>query len=223
VEKEQQVNYFSKNLTIKKNGRTSSLPARSDLTKVVVVGGYNGAYLRSVQVLDFASPDKSCASLPPYPLSMCCGTATFYKGELLVCGGEIDGPVPSDKCFKLSPDLTSWVEILPLPNGPREVMSSSQIDGKWLISGGYYVSSQTTSLIYDDGQFIVGPRLPFPMKDHCQLTINSTHVFIGGTAGKAFLLDWPKQEFVFFWKICLPKWRMELVVSYTIQILDRKY
>jgi len=49
----------------------------------------------------------------------------------------------------------------------------------------------------NQGIFTPGPELPERMNNHCQLTINETHIFVGGypTPG-AFLLDLSTEEYV---------------------------
>ena len=48
-----------------------------------------------------------------------------------------------------------------------------------------------TSEVWDGASFIEGPDLPVPMQRHCQLTLNSTHLFFSDlyTTGLTYLYD----------------------------------
>jgi len=88
-----------------------------------------------------------------------------------------------------------------LPIG-TDNLASSVIDGKWLLSGGSNdISTQSKTLLYEDGVFMPGPDMPARKHSHCQLTLNSTHIFFVGGGGEdaltTFILDWPSQEYTF--------------------------
>jgi len=40
----------------------------------------------------------------------------------------------------------------------------------------------------------LGPKLPYKKTTHCQITINSTHVFFGAGGKETFLLNFPAKE-----------------------------
>jgi len=159
-----------------------------------VIGGLccDGHETSDVEVLDFSGDGKRCASLPDYPLSVGDLTATFLNNKILACGGF--GP-RTERCFELrAEDLTQWVEIPALPL-PDQGMGSSNIDGKWLISGGYTANASLT-WIFDGEDFSNGPVMPDGKADHCQVSIDNNYVFVtAGTSEATYLLDWRNQEF----------------------------
>jgi len=141
-----------------------------------------------VELIDLSGEGKLCPILPDYPLEVAFLDATFYEESVIVCGGSLPNHHATGRCFSLGPDLSSWKEIDTLPYSPRYSQASSIIDNKWFISGGYPESRST--LIYDGSTFTLGKELPYSRTDHCQLTINSTHVFFAGTEKETFLYNW---------------------------------
>ena len=64
---------------------------------------------------------------------------------------------------------------------------------RWWVTGG--VDSDGNVLggteIYENGVFRLGPSLPKPLREHCMVNLNKTHVFVGGGFGSsnAYLYD----------------------------------
>ncbi len=115
-------------------------------------------------------------------------------GFVKSCGSAAD----TIECFNYDPSTNSWTEGGRLIT-PRESPRSSFIDGIWLISGDDTVSGdypQSTE-IWTGSAFEQGPFIPEEMHHHCQLTINSTHVFFqedaSGHGPNTYLLDWNSQ------------------------------
>jgi len=135
--------------------------------------------------------ENDCPNLPDYPFPIQDLTATFLDGKIRACGGR---PL-TEKCFELNDSLQSWNEVSSLPM-QQYGMKSSLIDDKWFISGGYSSETLDTSYTLNQGLFEPGPAIPDVKNLHCQLTLNSTHIFIGGyPRTAAFLLDWSTQEY----------------------------
>jgi len=67
--------------------------------------------------------------------------------------------------------------------------ASSVIDDNWFITGGNYVLNKTLA---HDRFFHPMPPLLGNKQGHCQLTINSTHVFVTGgeMSTQSFMFDW---------------------------------
>jgi len=158
-------------------------------------------------VINLADNGQSdgCPSIPDYPFDVKDLAAAYYHGNIVACGGY-DGLRQSPFCYSLGPELNAWNEMDSLPDGPRERMASSIIDGKWLITGGYNPRNPSsgnaykTTVVYDGVQFTSGPELPVVSDDHCQLTLNSTHVFLVTGDKDTFTLNWETQEYVFYEK-----------------------
>jgi len=172
-----------------------------------VFGGYNGAYVTSMELIDLSDEGKVCPLLPEFPLEVSYVAADFFNGKVILCGGTLSSGYSTDKCFSLGPDLRSWEELsTPLPDGPRKASASSVIGSKWLISGGVRDGPLTSTLVYDGSQFVPGPELPSFKEYHCQLTINSTHVFYGsGHSSMTFLLDWESGDTTTLQNIPIPR------------------
>jgi len=139
-----------------------------------------------------------CSPAPRFPIVIRGGTGAFLDGVLTVCGGITDDAVPeyTNRCFELSSGSDDWREVAGLPTGDNAFLKSSVVAGKWLLSGG--VRAPSSTLIYEDGLFTPGPELPFPKDGHCQVTINSTHVFFaGGASEETFMLDVPNGQWIY--------------------------
>ncbi len=123
-------------------------------------------------------------------------TVGLIDGLIKSCGGWSD----TDDCYDYNPATNPWVTSASLINA-RSYPRSSFIDGVWLVSGDDYVNSDDVPLtteMWTGTGFEPGPTLPVEMSYHCQLTINSTHVFFADTysTGTAFLLDWNQQKWI---------------------------
>jgi len=158
--------------------------------------------ISSVEIVDVSGEGKICPTLPDYPLELTLFTAAFYDGKIVACGGLLNSPtvdwIPTDRCFSLGPDLSKWEEMYSLPYGPTHAFASSVIDNKWLLTGGESAALNTftdTSMVLDGSFFSPAPELPKPKDFHCQLTINSTHVFFTSGLKDTFLLDWDTQKY----------------------------
>jgi len=141
-------------------------------------------------------PD-GCDSLPTLPKGISAGTAGYVNDAIVMCGGTIGGSLQRG-CYKLTSASGEWETERSLPL-PISELASSVIDGKLLLSGGFDdIRKLSTTYIYDEaGVLTPGPAMPFGKERHCQITINSTHIFfVGGAGDEAFLLDWPRQEYV---------------------------
>jgi len=152
-----------------------------------------------VELIDLSGEGKTCPTLPDYPHRAQRLTATFYNGNVIACGGDKYGTATSD-CFILGPDLSTWENlgsIVPVSHN----MASSIIDNKWFISGGRRSTAtlQSTS-VWDGSVFEDGPEMPGRKENHCQITVNSTHVFLanGYEYPETYLLDWELETYYIF-------------------------
>jgi len=170
-----------------------------EFTKILVIGGQKVGDIpvNTIELIDLSDKLQTCSIVPNYPLNAEFITTTYYKGKIVACGGG--DPPNTDKCFELASDLTEWVEVASIPSGNRAVMASSIIDNKWLISGGWNGGIIFESTFFYDGKDIFdGPVMPSYKFGHCQITLNSTHVFLasgGEENAKTFLLNWTTQKY----------------------------
>jgi len=171
-----------------------------DFTKIIVIAGLGPgsavSFLSNVEVINLSDESEICPQLPDYPIALEDHTAAFYQGKIVSCGGY--DRFKHDECFELGPDLREWVEIPPLPIAEMDSMKSSVIDQKWVISGGSGQNAHASLQVYD-GIFTPSPNMPFEKFDHCQLTLNSTHIFFTagyGDRSATFMLNWPRQEWI---------------------------
>jgi len=166
----------------------------------VVVGGYGNdlELLKSVEVFDFSEERRLCPLLPDFPEEVESFTMAFYGGKLVGCGGYAkDGDLGN--CFELGPTLESWEKVSdPLPMSENS-LKSSVIDNVMFMSGGFHESSGAfkSTFFYDGVNINTGLEMPEGKVNHCQLTINATHIFItGNTPTNTFMLDWVRQEWI---------------------------
>ncbi len=163
-------------------------------TKLIVIAGvnYEDGILSSVEGIDLENPSKTCNLIADYPVNESGMAVGLIDGLIKSCGGS-----DTDDCYNYNPTTNSWITSASLIN-TRATPKSSFIDGIWLISGDNTASDDCplTTEMWTGTGFKSGPTLPIPMDSHCQLTINSTHVFFADTrhTGKAYLLDWYKQS-----------------------------
>jgi len=150
---------------------------------------------RSVEVLDDrGSLQKSC-NAPDFPLAVFGATGAFLDGKVVICGGDSSEGF-TRSCYELESGSDRWVESLSLPGKATRHMRSSVLGQKWLLSGGQGGGGVET-FVLEQGIFTPGPELPFSKFGHCQLTLNSTHIFFAGDGVETFLYDWPRYEWIF--------------------------
>ncbi len=159
----------------------------SAYTKLVILGGQNYyTPVHHVEGFDLTSNETSCAPLSNFPGSRGGMAVGVIDGLIKSCGHDDD----YRECFDFDPVTNMWTKSESLLY-PRDNARASFIDGKWLVSG-----DDATTEMWTDNHFVRGPDLPFAMTAHCQLTVNSTHVyFVNFNDRPAFLLDWQTQTF----------------------------
>ncbi len=146
--------------------------------------------MSSVEVIDLENPSNICSMIEDYPVENGGMTLGLIDGLLKSCGSGYD----IEDCYDYDPDTNSWTSSASLVYA-RARPRSSFIDGIWLVSGDDALDAgdaPMTTEMWTGSTFVEGPRLPTPMYDHCQFTINSTHVFFAEAyeTGRSFLLDW---------------------------------
>ncbi len=160
---------------------------------MVVIEGWrpNGDSRSSVEVVD-TEAERRCNDLPNYPNTVVVDTiAEFYLDRIVVCREA--------GCHQYDQMANKWTWFGNLKQRRYNAMSSI-INGALLVTGGQNdINSGTrhTTEYYDGGSFVFGPNLPVPMKWHCQITINNTHVFFADTLTSlnTYLLNWGTKVF----------------------------
>ncbi len=145
--------------------------------------------MSSVEVIDLENPSSKCNQINDYPIEEASMTVGIIDGLIKSCGGNHND---IEDCYDYNPETNSWITSASLINA-RFRPRSSFIDGIWLISA-ETTYSQTTEMWTGTG-FELGPSPPLALYNHCQLTVNSTHVFFADTwfPRGVFLLDWHEQ------------------------------
>ncbi len=143
-----------------------------------------------MEVIDLENPSNTCSLLADYPVREDSMAVGIIDGLIKSCGGGYD----TNDCYDYNPATNSWITSASLIN-ERHRPKSSFIDGIWLVSGDNDPDTELTTEMWTGTGFEPGPSLPIAMSYHCQLTINSTHVFFADTydTGNAFLLNWYEQ------------------------------
>ncbi len=170
----------------------------------MAIAGFNDVdpfYLDSVEIVDLSDGTPTCDPVADYPLSVFEAVGAFIDGRPRVCGGH-DGVEVTDKCYQYMHESNQWREVKEMLT-PRYKQGSSLVDSTtWFITGGYNAAHLDTTEVWQDEAFAYGPPLPQPLRDHCQLTINSSHVMVlGGHNGtvsttSVHMLDWDSGDWL---------------------------
>ncbi len=166
------------------------------LTKIMVIGGYDNSeghptMMSSVEVIDLEDQDNICQAVADYPLLGGGQVASVVDGVVKVCGSNHK----TDECYEYDRAEDSWS----LSSGmttQRKSAKSSLIDGVWLVSGDADSAVSTFSTEYFDGDdFVKGPTAPVVLQNHCQITLNSTHVFFSNDIDlRSYVLKWDEDK-----------------------------
>ncbi len=195
-------------VSVLKNTYKKSTDPSLDFSKVLVIGGLQDGlgYLNNVEVVDLSSETPSCDSVANYPYPVGFPVGTLLDGMPTVCGGfNSDTGLYTNKCTQYIYEENRWVVMEETMSVPRYVHRASMVDSAtWLITGGdnIVVAAYDSTDVWQNDQFQQGPFLPYPLRRHCQVTVNSTHVAIlGGYNGTVdmtyfYLLDWRTEEWI---------------------------
>ena len=148
----------------------------------MIVGG-DIAGEKETQVISMDSVDEICDNLAPYPYHSDYSFPLVLNGRPVVCGGGAGTAPAFEKCFRYNPTSKMWDSMANLAN-PRSYGSSLNIGfEEWWLLGGNFIDRNyfpsSTSQIFKDGAFRLGPNLFEPSARGCGVKINSTHVFFG--------------------------------------------
>jgi len=137
---------------------------------LIITGGYNDDYLRSVEVYH-PGTNTSC-SLPSLPEKI----SGHSQDGFIQCGGSNS----YKSCHTLNTDTAQWTKTHSLSEKRYQHKSSRREDGSILLIGGYY-SKTTTELVSDSSAVsTTGFTLKYEKKDACSITDTSSVVITGG-------------------------------------------
>jgi len=168
-------------------------------------GNFGNGAVNVIDFIDMSNENLSCSPIPEVPVARAYMASTYYQGRLYACGGIASYIAYSD-CLVMDDNLI-WIPGPSMPD-ERSGMASSSINGIWWITGGFantyyepddlYIKEDfDTTLIFDGFDFSYGPKMPEKMDNHCQLTLNETHVFIAARfSTSAFMFNWETQEWI---------------------------
>ncbi len=131
-----------------------------------------------------------CKQPAPIPKINAEMTLGVFQNFIKACGG----PAHPRQCFDYHSDKNEWLRSNDTLH-PRVRHAASFIGGYWLLSGGSGAAGSTTEF-WNGTAFVEGPSLPRSMRDHCQVTVDETHVFFATGDGKpSYLLNWSKESY----------------------------
>ncbi len=148
--------------------------------KILICGG-NIPAINSCEVVNIESSATTCKNPPNFP-------ATFYdairglgfKENPIICGGY-QNDTRSNSCYAL--ENNEWISSFSMNSVRAYATAVNLLDGKLLVTGGYNGSANLNSaeMLTEEGWESNIPSLPFTIRDHCMVTVNSTTVMaIGG-------------------------------------------
>ncbi len=153
----------------------------------------------TVEALDFSSQTNECDEVASYPVVLDASYSfESARGELInglarICGGGDNfgpGEASTNACYEYNPENNVWRDVEPMLQARSGFGSSKLTTNQWLVTGGN-LNNETdldTSEVWVDGEWIPGPTLLRPTAFHCQVSLNTTHVFIAG--GGDYTNDW---------------------------------
>ncbi len=172
---------------------------------MAIGGNSDSLSLYDVEVIDLLNSNSNCGFLADYPVEIASHTAAYIDGVIKSCGGTYYDVSESKymsfaNCYDYDPTNDEWTQSNSLLK-PRIDMASSVLGNSWLVSGGTLLDSHDFNVpgyendteLWSDGNFELGTAmLPEAMSDHCQVAINSTHIFFAYAYenGHAYILDY---------------------------------
>ncbi len=165
-------------------------------SKLLTCGGYSN--IDTCEVINLASSASTCKNPPNFPATVY--AAIGFKGNPILCGGYQNGS-KSNKCYSL--EYNKWVSSASMNSVRVEAAAAQLKDGKLLVTGGYDKSGSVLNIaemLTEEGWESNIPSLPFTIRAHCMVTVNSTTVMaIGGLqnsqySGKTFYFTFGEES-----------------------------
>jgi N-acetylneuraminic acid mutarotase len=164
-------------------------------SKLLICGGSNsdGPDYNTCEVINLASSSSTCKNPPNLPAKVAGAIGGLvFKGNPIICGGN-QNDVKSSRCYSL--ENNEWVSSASMNSVGAEAAAAQLQDGKLLVTGGFDGSGShlnSAEMLTEEGWESNIPSLPFTIRAHCMVTVNSTTVMaIGGEqngqySGKTF-------------------------------------
>ncbi len=154
------------------------------------MGGFaNNRFFQDVEIINLEDSVGTCSTaIADYPTKVIYPTLAYLDGALQSCGG-ITG-VDGRECYSYDVGNNTWTRQTDLSESKDYPSSSLVGEDGWLIAGGPYPSGSTKTDLRIGGVSTPGPELPDGIYYGCQVTLNSTHVFIAdGFDQWTYILD----------------------------------
>ncbi len=175
-----------------------------------MVGGYthvSESYLDNVEAVDVSTETPNCDSVANYPIPVGFPVGTILDGLPTVCGGyNPDTLLNTNECHQYLYEENRWASMSQSMLEVRYKHKSSMVDAAtWLITGGKDNSNSDldSTDVWQGGEFQPGPFLPLPLRNHCQVTLNSSYIAILGGYSNGenvlgfYLLDWKNEKWIY--------------------------
>ncbi len=145
-------------------------------------------------MIDLADPTNTCVAIADYPIALGYSSLGLVDGVVKSCGGFDEIGHNVDNCFDYDKYTNEWISRPDMLHRRGEHRSSN-IEGVWLISGDNSDTVGRTTEMWQGSEFVQGPDMPQDMYGHCQVTINSTHIFFVDIIHQTtFMLEWSTEE-----------------------------
>jgi hypothetical protein len=82
----------------------------SDFSLLMVVGGYNRAFLDDVEFIDLSAENTVCAKPSKFPYPAADAIGFFFKNQPWVCGGEESISSTKKDCYAYNANTDKWVK-----------------------------------------------------------------------------------------------------------------
>ena len=129
---------------------------------------------------------RLCSGHFNYPLDVAFATGGLLNSTAVICGGEDDDLMVTDKCYSYvfkTKHSRGWKNLVNMSE-PRSFSSSIVIDDMIWITGGYNKNHDTltsTEQIFLNKTHQAGPDLQGPRESHCMASYENKIFIIGGS------------------------------------------
>ena len=152
----------------------------------MVLGG-NQIYRTDIEILDISK--RSICTIPSdFPHEHSKGAiGTFYRGNNVLCGGELAGRI----CHQYSFLDHEWIKSPFALTTERSIAAGVMLNNEsWVVLGGndFNGDPQPTVEVMTDELFKEGFLWPEAVSGHCMKYVNASHLFVAGGEGNFGLL-----------------------------------